>query len=169
MKHVSTGLLCGVLVLLMACGNSDKKEISELINTCYAKREHYANVDKGLLSSDLVTLIKAAEQKEKDAAEQVAKSDSPTDKPLLIEGDIFTGLYEGPTSNEILETTIQDSTAIVKVRFTNNIEGNITWEDEIHVVKQGSWKIDNVVYGQENPSVLGNLKAVLTSFNQTEL
>lgn len=169
MKQVSTGLLWGIFMLIIACSSTDKSEIAVLIDTFYSTRENYANVNKSLLSAELVALIDSAQQKEKNSAEKVSKSNYPTDKPLLIEGDIFTGLYEGSTSHEILEIRIRDSTAVVKVRFYNNIGENISWTDDIHVLKKGKWKIDNVVYGHENPAILGSLKEVLRSFNQTEL
>ena len=92
------------------------------------------------------------------------ESDFPTDKPMMIEGDVFTSLYEGQDSVSIEEILMEGQVAHVKVMFQNTAY-NHKWSDQIILIKENNtWKIDNVVYeGQQQdiPDLQSNLKNLI--------
>ena len=75
----------------------------------------------------------------------------PEEKPPLIEGDLFSSLFEGPTSFEITKTEINSNRANVLVKFTyvdpRPKFGSTTWNDLYILVKDNSrWLIEDVEY-----------------------
>jgi hypothetical protein len=88
----------------------------------------------------------------------------PTDKPMMIEGDVFTSLYEGQDSVSIEEISLQGQIANVKVMFQNTAYKH-SWSDQIILIKENhKWKIDNVVYEgqpQQIPDLQSNLKSLI--------
>lgn len=58
-------------------------------------KANYREADTLLLSKSMVALLQKAQAKEKADMVKVANSNFVTDKPLMIEGDIFTSVYEG--------------------------------------------------------------------------
>jgi hypothetical protein len=93
---------------------------------------------------------------------RVKASEFPNDKPLILEGEIFAGLYEGFTGHEIAGESISDGQAVVQVRFRND-HYNVTWTDDVVLVDEDGWKIDNVRYTQKLAGLLG-LRDVLLEF-----
>ena len=98
------------------------------------------------LSPKLQEMIK----KEYKAQEEfIAKY--PDEKPPLIEGDLFSSLFEGPTSFEIAKSEIEVDRAKVLVKFTyvdpRPKFGSTAWNDRYILVKDNSrWLIDDVEY-----------------------
>ena len=135
-----------------------------MINAFYTKHKGpLEDADKNLLSASLSSLVEKAIAEEVKSAEEL-KALKSTDKPAMIEGDIFTSLSECFTSYEIGETKIYDDRAAVLVEFTNNKSGSEIWKDEIELIKEnGAWKIDNVRYKGER-SVGKSTKDVLSQF-----
>jgi len=155
-------------ILSIGCGSSsDRKEISSLINGFYGKGRpgDYRYVNKLQLTSGLAQLItKAAEKQTADSAR--LKAIGSTDKPLMIEGDIFTSVLEGNTFQEIKDLTIGKQESKVVVEFLNNSFGQLKWTDSILLVKEaGAWKIDDVLYTKGKGSGKGT-RDVLTAFLQ---
>jgi hypothetical protein len=77
---------------------------------------------------------------------------NPDDKPPLIEGDLFSSLFEGPTSFEAGAATLKGATARVPVHFTYKDPGDPShpqkWTDTLVLVKEnGKWLVDDVEYG----------------------
>jgi len=105
--------------------------------------------------------------REKKEAQKTAASAYPTDKPDMIEGDIFTSLYDSYTSYKVGEIKLESYKAIVLVGFTYQEKDpkykNFQWMDEVVLVNEHGWKIDNVLYKGHTSSV-SNLKEVLSSF-----
>jgi hypothetical protein len=99
----------------------------------------------------LISLFENGNQKEMASAESIKKSDHPTDKPEIIEGDIFSSLYEGVTDVKIKDIVIADNQARVITIFSNN-HYKLTWEEELLMIKTTSWKLDNVIYNPKNYS-----------------
>jgi len=98
------------------------------------------------LSPNLQELIRRASKAQE---EFIAKY--PEEKPPLIEGDLFSSLFEGPTSFEITKTEIKTSRANVLVKFiyvdSRPRFGSTTWNDRYILVKDDSrWLIDDVEY-----------------------
>jgi hypothetical protein len=74
---------------------------------------------------------------------------APDEKPSYAEGDLFTSLFEGPTSFEILSTETLAHEYAVTVRFDHLSNGiHSTWKDVVRVANtQGRLAIVDVEYG----------------------
>ena len=143
--------LLGVLTF-SACTNSiknEKQDIEKTIKILYSKELDYREIDTTLISPTLISLFEKGKQKEMVSAESIKNSDHPTDKPDIIEGDIFSSLYEGVTDVKIKDIVIADNQARVLVIFSNN-HYKLTWEEELLMIKTTSWKLDNVIYNPKN-------------------
>ena len=70
------------------------------------------------------------------------------DSPPLIEGDIFSSLFEGPTSFKVGVCRGDDKTAHCGATLTHLDPGQkpVTWVDTLKLVNDGGWKIDDVAY-----------------------
>ncbi len=99
-------------------------------------------------SRELAGLMQRAKEVESSDAERVRTSDAPTDKPLLIEGEIFASLYEGYTSFEVKDVQFSGDSARVVVDFTNK-NYREQWADTVILLKQGAWKVDDVRYADK--------------------
>lgn len=134
-----------VTALLFSCNPFKNNEINNVINAFYTKHKGpFEDVDRKFLSGSLSSLVVKAIAEEVKSLKEL-KALNSTDKPAMIEGDIFTSLSESFTSYEIGETKIYDNRALVMVEFTNDKSGLETWKDEIELIKEnGVWKIDNV-------------------------
>jgi hypothetical protein len=143
--------LVGILTF-GACTNSiktQKQDIEKTIKTLYSKELNYREIDTTLISPTLISLFEKGNQKEMASAESIKNSDHPTDKPEIIEGDIFSSLYEGVTEVKIKDIAIADNQARVLVIFSNK-HSNLTWEEELLMIKTNSWRLDNVIYNAKN-------------------
>ncbi len=99
-----------------------------------------------MLSTELSVLLDKTIAKEKASADEL-KALKSTDKPDLIEGDIFTSLYESYTSYRVGKSKVDGHKATVSVRFFNKLYDNTTWKDAVELVSEkGVWKIDDVHY-----------------------
>jgi hypothetical protein len=84
-------------------------------------------------------------------AQQKFKSKYPDEKPPLVEGDLFSSLFEGATSFEIMGTKIKLNNADVAVKFKNvsPAENNnpVEWTDNYKLIKnKNGWFIDDLKY-----------------------
>ncbi|MBB5623010.1 PBP1b-binding outer membrane lipoprotein LpoB [Pedobacter cryoconitis] len=151
-------------VILSGCTNSKSNSAAKAVNAFYKNYEGpFEEVNKTLLSRELATLIDKAIKFENQSAAEL-KAAKSTDKPAMIEGDIFTSLYESYTSFKIVRVKTDGDLATVRVEFTNHREGDIVWTDEVQLIRQnGNWKIDDVRYGLKNVTH-PNLKKGLSDF-----
>ena len=127
-------------------------------------RGNFREADNRLLSGALTAALQSAAEGEKESAVLVKASDFPNDKPMILEGEIFAGLYEGFTGYEIAGESVSDGQAVVQVRFRNE-PYNVTWTDEVTLVDEGGWKIDDVRYAQKMAGLLG-LREILAEFER---
>jgi hypothetical protein len=133
--------------LFYACSGVDISAANKTISDFYAnyKPGDYRVADKSLLSKGLNEKIEAAALKQKEDAGRL-KSIGSTDKPLMIEGDIYTSLMEGATSHQIVHTVVYNNTVKAEVKFTNQ-HYNQTWSDTIVLIQEDNhWKIDDILY-----------------------
>jgi hypothetical protein len=102
------------------------------------------------------------------AGQQAYKAKYPTDKPPMIDGDIFSSLFEGASSGEIDTVDATDARATVRVKYSYSdpethkvIE---TWPDNFLLVRDGSgWLIDDIEYlGGWDFAPRGRLSVALT-------
>ena len=135
-----------------ACSSSiqnQKKDIEKTIKTLYSKELNYRTIDTALISPALISLFEQGKQKETASVEAIKNSDHPTDKPEIIEGDIFSSLYEGVTDVKIKDIVIADNQARVLVTFSNK-QYNQSWDEELLMIKTNTWRLDNVIYNANN-------------------
>ena len=161
------GVIALFVVAMMGCSGSKSDEPAELIQKIYATPNPFRNesLDSSLFSGRLYQLIIAAKETEKRSRESILKSKTPTDKPILIEGEIFASLYEGYTGWKIVGKKENADTVWVNVAFTHS-EYQQTWEDQIVCIREkDKWKFDNVLYGK--PAHLPTLQQVLTACIET--
>jgi hypothetical protein len=125
-------------------------------------RGDFRQADRRLLSGALASALQSASEGEKESVARVKASEFPNDKPLILEGEIFAGLYEGFTGCEVAGESISDGQAVVQVRFRND-NYNVSWMDDVVLVDEDGWKIDDVRYTQKLAGLLG-LRDVLLEF-----
>lgn len=144
-------LLASILLIgFNACSVKKIKEAEKTIHNFYSdyKPGDYRVVDKILLSKDLNEMIEAASLKQSEDAQRL-KSIGSTDKPMMIEGDIYTSLSEGATDYEILQSTSNNDLVKSEVRFSNK-NYNHNWIDTIVLKKEpDAWKIDDIIYSSK--------------------
>ncbi len=98
------------------------------------------------LGADLHSKLRAARE-----VHEAERARAPDEKPPFTDGDLFTSLFEGPTSFEIVSDTVQDAAHHVTVRFTYaKASPPVTWTDVVVVVSEdGRWVVTDVIYGGE--------------------
>lgn len=73
------------------------------------------------------------------------------DSPPLVEGDLFTSLFEGATSFEVKTCETEGNRAECEVALTYSDSSNkpVTWTDTARIVNTmaGGWRVDDIVYG----------------------
>lgn len=138
---------------------------AEAVNTFFKTYDgNFRSADRTLLSADLSVDIDAAVNGERESAAAVAASEFPTDKPSILEGEIFSGLYEGFTGFSVAPAKIEGDRAAVPVTFTN-AHYNVGWNDEVLLVDENGWKIDDVLYTGKKSGLL-SLREVLGNFQE---
>jgi hypothetical protein len=116
--------------------------------------------DTTLLSKQLSHLVARAKEVEELDLQRVRNSEYPTDKPLLIEGEIFTSIYEGYSSFKLDKMEVENNTAKAVVVFLN--EGyKLNWSDTLLLTNENGWKLNDVKYNKDG----GSLQKALTEFN----
>ncbi len=101
---------------------------------------------KAYLTPSLASLLRDA-----DAAETAYRKRTNNEVPPLVEGDLFTSMFEGASAFEVLPAHVDGDRAECKVELTYkdaDPKYNVTWKDEIFLVKGPSgWLIDDIGYG----------------------
>jgi hypothetical protein len=129
-----------------------------------AYRGNFREADTSAISAPLREAIGSAVGLEERSRAAVLASEFPTDKPHLLEGEIFSGLYEGFTGFELGVEEVTQDRATVDVRFTNSHYAT-GWTDRVQLVDADGWKIDDVRYLDKKTGALG-LREVLRDFEQ---
>jgi hypothetical protein len=116
-----------------------------------------------LLSAPLKELLEQA-----DATERDYRDATRGEVPPLVEGDLFSSLFEGPTAFEIgaCETTPAGASCEVALRYEPPGDPQKTrWKDHVLLVKDDEgWRVDDVVYGGDWEFMhKGTLRGVLAS------
>ncbi len=153
-------IIVSSILLFIGCNKSKNEQhaICAAIDSFYAAEPigNYRFANQRFLSSELVALLqKSSIIQRTDSARLKALGSS--DKPLMIEGDIFTSLLEGSTSHSIEGISIHQNKcnskinsylhALITVKFCNQQYDNYTWRDTVEMIhEKGSWKIHNVRY-----------------------
>ncbi|MDQ1096320.1 MULTISPECIES: hypothetical protein [Chryseobacterium] len=153
-----------------------KAEISRKVNQLYtlygkAGKDIYSHPVPGdLFTSELNRMLDQSLEISKIDTERVKKSLHPEDKPLLLEGSVFTGLYEGFTAYHIQSIDVSESipsvyTAKVKVEIENSaVSPKVQWTDTVLLTDgpDTEWKIDNINF--DSIGSTSDLKTELRNF-----
>jgi len=96
------------------------------------------------LSDSLRSLLAAARQLH-DADAQRA----PDEKPAFADGDLFSSLFEGPTSIKVVEDSTRGAAHAVRVEMSYaGVQPPTTWIDVALLTQQrGQWVIGDIEYG----------------------
>ncbi len=95
------------------------------------------------LSSQIVTIIKRNQK-----VQTAFLKKHPDAKPPWIEGDLFSSLFEGPTSYGIGETSAKGITREVDVYLHHVSESDkVKWTDTVVLKKfGGKWLVTNIIF-----------------------
>ena len=157
-----------LLIFLFACNNHQAEtDIKNTIHAVYAKRNVYAQLgaDTTLLSKQLSGLVAKAKEVEELDLQRVRNSEYPTDKPLLIEGEIFTSIYEGYTEFDVNEIELNDNSAKAVVEFKNGAY-NLSWADTMLLINERGWKLNDVRYGKDGGNLQKTLREFISSYKE---
>jgi hypothetical protein len=165
-------LLIAVAALVVGCrppSQPDAPEIpatpSDVVSGFFASyRGNFRDADPAFLSASLREAIGSAVSIEQKSRAAMATSAFPSDKPHLIEGEVFAGLYEGFTGCQVGPAQTDGAASTVDVTFTNSHYA-AGWTDRVQLVDEGGWKIDDVRYLDKRTGSLG-LRDLLRDFEQ---
>jgi len=178
MKHLFFCL--GIFLLFVSCKKNEEKpktndeaEITKITAQLYSDYGKSGDAlynkpfDSLLFSPALRQMLGEAIKISKTDIEKVKKSAHPDEKPMLIEGSLFTSLYEGYTSYKIQNVVALNSptasTATVQVLLENDsVSPKQMWTDTIHLINTSNsgWRIDNVSF-----DTIANSKDLKTNLN----
>ena len=153
-----------ISLFMGACSQKPLVSPTDVVQKIYSAPNPFRNekLDSSLFSKDLYQLITQSKDTEQKSREIIRMSKAPTDKPLLIEGEVFASLYEGYSSFKVLNTELVKDTALLSVEFTNQSYQQV-WTDKVRLIAvAGSWKLDNVVYGKASSQL--DLQQLLRAF-----
>ena len=70
------------------------------------------------------------------------------DAPPLIEGDIFSSLFEGPTAWKVGACSGDAGIARCSISLTHQDPGQkpVSWTDTLVLANEGGWKVDDIAY-----------------------
>ena len=161
---------CCIAVLLLGCGRPAPAEpppappsAASTVQEFFAGyRGNFREANPAFLSQGLAAALHHGLEGEKESAARVKASDFPNDKPQILEGEVFAGLYEGFTAYEVAGERADDGSTVVEVRFRNE-PYNVAWTDQVVVVDENGWKIDDVLYSDKKAGML-SLREVLQNF-----
>lgn len=150
------------LLLFSSCSNNTA-EVNKAVDSFFSTyKSNFRTVDKKLISKELSEKIDSTIAKEIYDAKRLKDMQS-TDKPLMIEGDIFTSIYEGYTSYKIKSTSVNGDKANVVLSLENK-NYKLNWENEVVLIKENNtWEIDDVIYTDKKGAGAGT-KDVLKKF-----
>ena len=162
----NTKILCCCVLLLFAFGcrkeSANPMEIRSVITRFYAQPQvgEGPAEDTNLMSVNLKKQLHAASEITRQDEIRIQNSESPTDKPLLIEGAVFSGLYDGYSQFRIGTITVKKDKAEVLMHFELGPEFKEDWVDTVELISEKGWKIDNVRFANK-VSVFKDLKEKL--------
>jgi len=117
------------------------------------------------LAPGLVSLLTQAE-----LTEQEYKEETKGEAPPLVEGDVFTSLFEGADAFQVGKCREKDNSAECEVGFSNTNPGDgktFKWKDAVLLEKTDKgWLISDVDYkGDWDFAVKGTLTGMLKRLN----
>lgn len=163
MKYASFFLI--ISIVLLSC-TKEEDSIKEVVGNTYnqlLKDIDFRLIDSTNLSNELNRIIKINNEIELADMKKLEAIHS-TDKPIMIEGDIFSSNYEGITSYEIKSITIEGQRARSVMYFEYKYTKPVYhWTDTLLLIKESNkWKIDDMIYFNHDTATL-SMKNILNS------
>ena len=114
-----------------------------------------------VISHTLAQLLERADAAERNYAKVTKKQ-----LPPLVEGDLFTSLFEGAQAFSVEGCTrsAAATTCVAALRYTDASDQKTTrWTDKVYVVRNaGRWVVDDIEFGGNWPFMhKGHLKELL--------
>lgn len=157
-------LLAFVTSLTVVSCNGKQKAAADAANQFFsAYQKNFRTADPRYLSTALAAEIQKATAGEKASAARMKAGPTPTDKPNLLEGELFCSLYEGYTSFKTGDVRMKDGKAYVTVEFEHSTYKE-KWKDELVMVDENGWKVDDLLYTGHKKASSG-IREELQKFN----
>jgi hypothetical protein len=148
-------LTAAAALALAGCGNagSDEERQAEVVGAFY--RIHIKNNAPGLPSAEelrqfqpLVSRALYQLLTQAEAADVRYHAVAGTQAPPIVEGDLFTSLYEGATSFSVVSCDTEDLRSSCQVAFKYGRDGaSEAWNDKILLVLEDKqWRIDDIEF-----------------------
>ncbi len=120
------------------------------------------------MTPGLASLLKQA-----DDSEKKYKEETKGEVPPLVQGDVFTSLFEGADAFKLAACSEKDASAECQVEFSNTNPGDgktFKWKDGVVLQKsEKGWLISDVKYqGDWDFAVKGTLTEMLKRVNSEE-
>lgn len=113
---------------------------------------------RSVVSPELDRLLSQAAEAERRHTARVNNQEPP-----YLQGDIFSSLFEGPTTYEIGTCEGKDSAVQCEVLLAHEAEEPVQWTDRVVLIEnRGRWLVDDIRYGGDWDFALkGTLQASL--------
>lgn len=146
----------------------------DVIPKVFARPNPFRNdiLEMEIFSAQLSQLVRETKATEKLSRESILRSKNPTDKPLLIEGEVFTSLYEGYTNYNRSDTGYFDYKKSKIPTFFENSHYKEKWVDTLVLsFENDTWKFHDVIYGRKSqyPTLQGRLKDFIRAGKEEQL
>lgn len=166
-KLISVLALVLAIASVSSAADTPKAAVTGLYNTYIKLKTRGIPSAKDLaqykpyITPELAGLLKSAED-----AEIKYNWDTKGEVPPLVEGDIFTSLFEGADSFKVLSCDEKGESASCLLEFKNTNPGDgktFTWKDGVMLVKgKSGWLVSDVEYkGDWDFAVKGTLTGML--------
>lgn len=148
-------LLVGMMLLLAGCAQSDEAQMAQQTNSfygAYMTLQHDGIPNEaaraklaGFVSPGLNKLLADGE-----AAEARYAKETKNQSPPIVEGDLFTSLFEGATAFRVgaCKTEGDKGHCAVGLLYDDKTDKTVNWTDTVYLVRadQG-WRVDDIAYG----------------------
>lgn len=121
-----------------------------------------------LLSRELASLVQKAKAEEEWSSECVRNSKYPTDKPKIIEGDIYTRSWERHTRMDVSHISSDANSGQVYVKFySDDYTPVIPWFGFVSLIREhGQWKIDDILTWELSREVIFTAGSIRDYFSE---
>ncbi|MHA8067001.1 hypothetical protein V7S76_09990 [Aquirufa sp. ROCK2-A2] len=146
-KYIS--ILFVSLFISCTSQNDENSIIQSKITSIYSNHSsiYERQLDTNLFSKKLINAISICRISTQQDINRIKNSNSPSDKPNQIEGEVLASLPDGFTKYDLKKIILKDNQAISIVEFRNeHTAPQVIWIDTIVFIKEHSWKMDNVIY-----------------------
>ncbi len=143
-------LACLLLAVVPACAQDAMTAAANAFYAASAKASTSGGIPDAATRARLQPLLSSGLNRMlADAAAAEARFNAKNkNSPPLIEGDIFSSLFEGPTAVKVGACRGDDKIAHCGATLTHQDRGQkpVTWVDTLRLVNEDGWKIDDIAY-----------------------